>query len=370
MVKATKVEDRWELVGDDGDLDDANEFLVWLAASGRSSYTQRSYAIALASFLAWLAARERPLLSVDRPLIVAMLAEWGSSRAPATVNHRLAVLGSLFSWLIERDADGGPWAGRRSPVPVRDRSPSHRMAGRDAAPRERVDLRRRKPVSIPRTLTTAECSALIAAAPSPRDRALLMMLLRTGARIGDWIADDDRHGILGLAVGDIDLERGWVVVRLKGNRRDHRVPMTSDVVEAWRSYRSALQDDPQWAWSGQRRGAGRPLRYPAFAAMLSATGLRAGVTVHAHMFRHTLAQAIVEHAGVHAAQGVLGHVSIATTADRYARTDETAVVAAVADAARRARQRRAVAFDGACGAWVFAYDDTTIAVLDSLVDGL
>lgn len=142
-----------------------------------------------------------------------MLSEWAPTRAAATINHRLAVLGSLFASMIERDVDGGPWAGRANPVPVGDQRPTGRMSGRDKPLRQRVDLRRRVPVTIPRTIRAGDVDALISAASSLLDKAILLVLLRTGARIGGWVAVDDRHGVLGLGFDDIDALDGWVRVR-------------------------------------------------------------------------------------------------------------------------------------------------------------
>ena len=45
--------------------------------------------------------------------------------------------------------------------------------------------------------------------------------------------------------------------------------------------------------------------------------------MHAHMFRHTLAQAVLETTGnLKVAQELLGHAQITTTADLYMHVDE------------------------------------------------
>jgi site-specific recombinase XerD len=81
-----------------------------------------------------------------------------------------------------------------------------------------------------------------------------------------------------------------------------------------------------------RRGHGRPLGYATFEAQLRELGRRAGVRVTAHMFRHALAQALVDTAGLKVAQEVLGHANVSTTARSYARVDEAAMVTALAAA--------------------------------------
>ncbi len=94
--------------------------------------------------------------------------------------------------------------------------------------------------------------------------------------------------------------------------------------------------------------------------------------VTAHMFRHALAQALVEKAGLKVAQEVLGHAHLSTTADTYARVDEQAIVAAVAqvkdlfDLEASAARNRGVVSDGG---YVFDYDAATAAALDQASGG-
>ena len=78
-----------------------------------------------------------------------------------------------------------------------------------------------------------------------------------------------------------------------------------------------------------RRGHGSPLTYSAFEQSLRHLCRNVGVHVTAHMFRHALAQAVVDVAGLKVAQEMLGHAHISTTADTYSHVDEQAMVAAV-----------------------------------------
>jgi hypothetical protein len=137
---------------------EAIEFVEWLVACGRSSYTVRTYASGLAHFLGWLEGRRAGLVEVDRGVVADYVAEFARGeraglavgRAPATVNHRVSVLASFFGWLLERDRDAGTgcWSGRISPVPPGAvASPGgHGMRGRDAVRYgRRGELRRRVP---------------------------------------------------------------------------------------------------------------------------------------------------------------------------------------------------------------------------------
>jgi len=283
---------------------------------------------------------------------------------------------SFFAWLVERDELAG--YGRVSPVPPGSAAMagSHGMPGRDAPRRgRRGELRRRVPQRMPARAQPTAVVALLEATRSARDRALLTLLWRCGQRIGDWSDEHGRHGILGMRLGDLDRASSTVVVSLKGARDEHRVPVTADF---WPLFAAYVRDerglgapeDP--AWVALRRGRGRPLGYATFETQLRELGRRAGVRVTAHMFRHALAQALVDTAGLKVAQEVLGHANVSTTARSYARVEEAAMVSALA-AAREVMDRpeapAPVQGDVAGGGFVFAYDAETLAELEQAAGG-
>jgi site-specific recombinase XerD len=360
----------------------ADAFLEWLAERGRGSYTQRSYAFALAHFLRWLGGRGIALDDVDRVAVVAYVSEFrrgqgdgvAAGRAPRTVNHRLSVLASFFEFLIDSGTSG--WAARGSPVPGGGRVlAGHGMPGRDAPLRgRRSELRQRVALVMPARVEADVAVRLIAAAVSRRDRALLTLLWRTGQRIGDWSQVHGRHGVLGMRLADLDRRAGTIVVRLKGARDEHRVPVSSDFWPLFADYVReerglGAPEDP--AWIGLRRGRGGPLSYAAFESQLRYLGAKVGVRVTAHMFRHALAQALVDTAGLKVAQEVLGHAHVSTTARSYARVDEAAMVRAL-EAARQVMDAseprpRPDGEPGAAG-FVFPYDADTLAELDAAAD--
>lgn len=374
------------------------EFLEHLARRGRGSYTTRSYRLGLGDFSCWLAEREQLLERVARADVEAYIDAFArghrtgehppssqrtsmvelksgqprrsAGRAPRTVNHRLSVLGSFFGYLIDRDAEAGKgaWLGRVSPVPrPPDAGPRHGRPGAGDAPvRGRAELRRREPRKLPRDVAPEDVQQLIDAAPSWRDRALLILLSRTGQRIGDWSSQHGRHGVLGMTLADLDRRTSTVTVLLKGARDEHRVPVTAPFWVAFDRYIGEERGDPptEAAWVGSRRGRGRPLSYAAFEAGLRHLSGKVGIPVTAHMFRHTVATGLVEHSGVAVAQAVLGHRHVATTVDIYAHIDRHSLVEAVA-----AFEQRPVT-DGAkteAGQekYAFQYDLRTIEELDA-----
>ena len=122
---------------------------------------------------------------------------------------------------------------------------SHGMPGRDVVRRgRRGEYRQRVPRRLPRRVEPEVAVRLIDAACSERDRALLTLLWRSGQRIGDWSAMHGEHGILGMRLGDLDRRSGTIVVRLKGARDEHRVPVSDDFWPVFARY------------LGQERGLG------------------------------------------------------------------------------------------------------------------
>jgi integrase/recombinase XerD len=354
---------------------EVEEFLRHLQVLGRSGYTLRSYRLGLADFAGWLADEGLPPTMVRRRHIEAYVAKFGVGRAAATVNHRLSVLASFFAFLIRRDTEvgNGPWAGRTSPVPAQRDAEAvlHRMTGRDApVHRGRAELRRRQPRRLPREVDPEVAELLIREAGSWRDRAILLLLTRTGQRVGDWHPEHGRHGVLGMRLTDFDRRRSAITVLLKGARDEHRVPVTSDFWPVFNRYLAEERGNPPTdaAWVGHRRGAGKPLRYSAFEAALRYMADRLGIQVTAHMFRHGLAQQVYETAGVKVAQEILAHKHLSTTADTYAHVDQQAMLTAIAGVEARRRTQRAIPPDEliARQRYAFAYDPSTIAELEAV----
>src|ERR1700678_4645378 len=209
------------------------------------------------------------------------------------------------------------------------------MSGRavPARPRRGAGFRRRVPRTLPKILEPAAIQKLIDSANSYRDKAILILLSRAGQRIGDWMPVAGRHGILGMELEDVDRKDRLITVRLKGARDQHRVPVADDF---WPIYEEYLRNerraspDVHTVWIASRKGQGKPLRYATFESALRYIGRKAGISVHPHLFRHTLAQGVLDTTGnIKVAQEILGHSHLSTTADLYLRVDQQAMVTAL-----------------------------------------
>lgn len=302
------------------------------------------------------------------------------ARQPRTINHRISVLSSYFDYCIRCDTEDGrrPWNGRVNPAsgnPLSD-TPRHGTTGRDLPQHRshRDGFRRRVPRVVPQRLEPSEIQKLIDTASSWRDKAILTLLSRTGQRIGNWSTLAGRHGVLGMTMDDIDRKRRTITVRLKGARDEHRVPITDDfwpLLDKYLGSERRAATEMNALWVGARKGRGKPLCYASFESSLRYIARKAGVTVHPHLFRHTLAQGVLDTTGnIKVAQEILGHAHLSTTADLYMRVDQHAMVSALAAAKtgadRNAAQRTQP--PGIAAQYAFDYDDQTIAELERTID--
>jgi integrase/recombinase XerD len=339
-----------------------NEFLAYMMTCGRSGYTLRSYATGLAHFFGWLHEAGIDVNGASRSVVGQYIGTFSrgskggacvgversgqgnearrdrviaEERQPRTINHRLSVLASYFAYRIRLDEErgGGAWFRRANPASTEDAGADtrHRLRGRDLPLRRRTgEFRRRVPKRIPRQFDPGLAERLIDAAVSWRDKAILTLLLRTGQRIGDWSAIAGTHGVLGMTLTDFDKAHGMITVRLKGARDEHRVPITDDfwpLFDKYLAHERLTSVSTPAAWLGLRRGSGQPLTYAVFESSLRYTARKIGLKVHAHMFRHTLAQGVLDTTGnLKVAQEILGHAHLSTTADLYMHLDHSAMV--------------------------------------------
>ncbi len=211
------------------------------------------------------------------------------------------------------------------------RSFFHHIAASDPAAigiAQRVRAIPSKKADVPTThyLSKAELDALIDA-PNPnsprgrRDRALLLFLARTGARVSE---------ALGVEAADLSLDgaRSQVMLRGKG-RKQRMVPLASDVVAAIDNLlreRGVGRHEPVPLFVGMhgqcltRFGAIHVVRRAVAAASQQMPAL-ARKQISPHIFRHSLAMILLQ-SGVDllTIQAWLGHAQVATT-HRYAAAD-------------------------------------------------
>lgn len=202
---------------------------------------------------------------------------------PWTLSGRFYSALRFFNWCIEQGyIDANPMARLKRPkTPERARNAFNRK-------------------EIHRLMTVANAKPGWIGA---RDRALLSVLLGTGARASE---------LAGIEMRDIDWPRRRILLHGKGSK-DRRVPMGAVTAKAIRDYirvRPAVNTDRLWVTHRQA-----PMEYSAIEMMVRHLGDYADVhPCHLHRFRHTFA---VEFYGrnrdILALKGMLGHTSVEMT---------------------------------------------------------
>jgi len=279
------------------------------AADGRSKHTRAAYRRDLGALGRWLGgnpdirritpdALARFLVSDD-----VLLTRSGSSRKPITVNRTKSALRSFFAFCV----DSG-WIKDNPARLIR----SSRTTAREPATLTEMEIQCLRQALSDRTETLAK-----------RDSLIFELLLGTGIRLGS---------LVGLDIGDIDLQAGTLHIRAKGGGEE-RVFLNPQLVRMLRRFlrESAPQGScgPQAplfrSQSGKRLGARQvQLR---FAALCRKAGIIRPVTVHS--LRHTFATRLYQKTGdLYLVQRALGHRHITTT-EIYARVSDESLRRAV-----------------------------------------
>jgi integrase/recombinase XerD len=177
-------------------------------------------------------------------------------------------------------------------------------------------LRVKVPEALPRAVDREDIQQLLAVIEKPRDRAMILILLRTGMRIGELLA---------TRMSEVNLREKQILIMEAEKTRVGRVAyLSEDACQALRVWLNQRDLTKERLFYGQ----GRPrLSYTAirmrFAKYLEAAGL-AHKGYSLHCLRHTCATELLN-AGMRleCLQQLLGHSSIEMTR-RYARlTDNT-----------------------------------------------
>ncbi len=208
----------------------------------------------------------------------------------STVRTRLACIIAFLHFLIEQEVIPGSILKRR--------------------------MKLKLPEVLPRAMNPSDVKKLLSAIDDIRDRALILLLLRTGMRIGE---------ALGLRLNDLDIrDRKVHLFQGEKNSMGRVVYLSDDALFALKLWLRRRDPTQEFVFYGQGH---KPLCYSAgrirFVKYLQKAGLeQKGYTVHC--LRHTFASELLN-AGMRleCLQQLLGHQDIEVTR-RYARlTDRT-----------------------------------------------
>ncbi len=248
----------------------ADLYILRCEVEGKSERTVRAYRWTLTRFLAALAEDGAPTDpgAVTREDLYRYLARF-TDLSPDTRHRYFREVRCFFNWLV----DSG----------YLEHSPCRGMKNI------------RLPQRIVRPFSVAEVTALLETCGDgpvgARDRALLMVLLDTGARCSE---------VVQLDLGDLDLEVWRLRIRFGKGAKQRVVPFAERCREALASYLGVRGEEPGPLFiasdgHGQLR-EGVALQPNGLKQLLRRLGRRTGIAkVHAHRFRHTFATWAIEH---------------------------------------------------------------------------
>ncbi len=209
----------------------------------------------------------------------------GDGLSAYTIHNRLQTCKLFFKWLVKEEL-------------------------LEVDPIARLKLRK-LPDEPPKAISAKDLIAMIEAAETTRDRALVLVLADTASRVS---------GIAELKLEDVDIRRGTLNVHTKGDKV-LEVYLTEEPLEALRQWlRERPVNDTQEVFSSRLHGRG--LTTSGIYQVLKDLAKKAGVKgrYNPHAFRHGAARAMLENgADLATVSQILGHVNVNVTARFYAR---------------------------------------------------
>lgn len=256
-----------------------------------SPNTIRSYLNNLKQFIVWV---DQPLEKVDHHKIGSYIDHLlRRHRSPKTINCHLNSIRRFYDFLrFEQDL---PLA---NPV------------------RKRCHLRMAKP--LPRHLQNTQIKDLLGAITNTRDRAIFMLMLRSGLRVAE---------VVGLTLTDIDWQRRRLYVRSGKGNKDRVAYISPDTYRVLVRYlRSRPAGRAKKMFLVERgRYKGKPISVRGVQKRMEAYAQSIGLKISCHQLRHTMAtQLLNADADLVTIQELLGHSRIKTT-QRYCKVSNPKV---------------------------------------------
>jgi site-specific recombinase XerD len=266
-------------------------FRRFLKRRNHSAHTVKNYLNRLKHFVVWL---DVPLEKVTPVKVLAYIDHLLDKRLkPSTINYHLLNVRQFYDYLAHEE-------GVAVSNPVR-RGQALRL-----------------PRPLPRCLKEEDLTTLFGAIKRPRDRALFLLMLRSGLRVEE---------VANLILEALDLTRGRLLVQHGKGGKDRVVYISPDTHQALVEY---LQLRPR-AKAKQvflvEKGpyTGKPLSVRGIQKRMEYYARKTRVTVSCHHLRHTMAtQMLNADADLATIQDLLGHTWIKTT-QRYCRVSNVKV---------------------------------------------
>ena len=248
-----------------------------------SVHTIKNYMHTLTNFILWVKVPIEAVQSKD--VLVYMDYLLSRKLKPKTINCHLDSIRGFYYYLIDEE-------GVQIQNPVK---PGY-------------ILRLAKP--LPRCLRKEEVSRLFKVIKSVRDRAIFMLMLRCGLRVGE---------VANLKLSDLNLQQGQILVCSGKGAKDRVVYVSHDTYEALWAYLKARASGRAKKVFLVEKGdyKGKPISVRGIQKRMEYYRKKAGLKVSCHQMRHTMASDLLNaDADLVSIQDLLGHNRIRTT-ERY-----------------------------------------------------
>ncbi|PZT88534.1 MAG: integrase [Gordonia sp. (in: high G+C Gram-positive bacteria)] len=232
----------------------------------------------------------------------------GHGYSPSTINVALAAVYQFYSF--HEHFGRGPLVNPVPQSPQRRRALAHRSPIESRQRHRRARLRQKSVDTQARSIPDELWSELFAVLRCPRDRALLLCYVTSGARASE---------LLGCTADDVDWahQRIWVIS--KGTRLRRPVPVSPEALMWLAAYLdNAAHPGPSAPLWRTLRKPERALTYSAARRVLQRANTVLGTNWTLHDLRHTAAVRMVSDGTLTLPeiQTVLGHADLRTTS-RY-----------------------------------------------------
>lgn len=235
----------------------------------QSAHTWINYAHDLKVFFQTL---QVPLDQVDRKMCLRFMAlQDQAGLSPLTINRRLAAVSSLFTELGLIDSERFPI----NPVAPLQRSRE--------AQHSNTSLYHKQPSRLPDVIAEKDLQAFFAALPSWRDRTLILLLWISCLRISEAIS---------LRFEDVECSHRSLRIRHGKGNLERMVYMDRYTFAALNKYldeerRDLFPEVDEMFIGFKGKARGRPLSVNALQHAIDYYAGQCGLSLHAHLFRHT-----------------------------------------------------------------------------------
>jgi len=252
------------------------QFKNWLKCQYSTSSVSVHYSSDLALFFSFVRKSPSAILPQDVDRYIADSLQGGHSHS--TINRRLSAI-KTFYYFLSITCDSPPVC------PI---LPKHRF---------------RKSHPLPRDVKDSDVEILFAYIHNPRDRAIFLLMLECGLRVGE---------VHRLSLDDLRFDRPeHVIVHGKGCRQRivYLSPPAQDALQHWLTSRPVIKDRAVFISEHGKRLTVSGIQY-----LLREYSAKVGVHVTAHQLRHTFGRRMTEaKLPITSLQSLLGHKHVRTT---------------------------------------------------------